>query len=635
MRYSGSLVLCLACFFPFFLRAQDEPLLNVLFIPAGLLENADAVVRSQEITFSVSAPNEAVFREKRVVTLLNSKSNYNELVLFYDDFNKIGRIRGSIYDANGKFLRDIEKNETRDHSAISNFSIYEDNRVRYLEVHHDKFPYTVVFDYEIKYRDLLFSYDDWDIQDFRTSVVEASLTVTMPEEIKLYHKSLNINLEPAITSSKGKREYQWSVKNLAAIRQEPYAPSSYEVLPQVLLSPETFEAEGYTGSMASWKNLGQFQYELTKGRDQISPALKAKVQELTAGLKTDAEKIAVLYRYLQENTRYVSVQLGIGGWQPFDAAYVEKNRYGDCKALSNFMKALLREAGIASYTALVRAGDDAPDLSADFATNVFNHMILYVPAQDTWLECTSNSAPPNYLGDFTGDREVLLITENGGQLVRTPATGNNTSVGHTVIALAPDGKASIRQEVVLHGIPHEWYRQVQEHLTPEEVKKRIQEKCPLPQAYFTRIDIKPEASAPSAVFGCDMDVPQFGSKAGKRLFLPVNPVRAFREVPPANDNRSHPVDIKTGYVETDTIVLNLPEGFSVESVPAESTTVATEFGNYSGQMIRREQERALVFVRRLEIKGGRFPAEQYAAWRNFCRDVAKADAMKVVLIQKT
>ena len=54
---------------------------------------------------------------------------------------------------------------------------------------------------------------------------------------------------------------------------------------------------------------------------------------MTTGLDT-REKIRVLYRYLQQNHRYISVQVGIGGMQPISASAVYTNGYGDCKGLS-------------------------------------------------------------------------------------------------------------------------------------------------------------------------------------------------------------------------------------------------------------------------------------------------------------
>jgi transglutaminase-like putative cysteine protease len=619
---------------PALLGAQNEPDYAALRISPELMKNAHAVIRSQEINFTVSAPDEAVLREKRVVTLFNAQSDYDRLVLFYDGFNKIGKIKGSLYDAQGRFIRDIEKKEIEDVSAINHFSIYEESRVRVVDVACDIYPYTVVFEYEVRYHDLR-GYPDWDIQDFHTSVEYSSFTVTLPQGMKLFHKELNIKLPPTEKQDGNKHSFRWEAQQLPAIKAELYAPSPFELLPQVLVSPETFKADNYTGSMASWQTFGAFQYELSKGRDVLSPALREKVRSLTQSAGTDAEKIAVLFRYLQENTRYVSVQLGIGGWQPFDALYVEKNKHGDCKALSNFMKALLKEAGITAYPVLVKAGDYYLDLPDDFATSAFNHMILYVPASETWLECTSTSFPPNYLGSGTDDRKVLLITEQGGKLARTPAmtAAVNNATNHTRILLKATGEATIAVRSVLNGALHEWFRSANENLPPDEMKKEMQKQNPLAQAYFSRLAVQPDREKPSVLLDYALDVPQFGSKAGKRLFLPLNPVNAFRDVPPLNEQRVHPVIVRDGYVETDTIILQLPEGFSVESMPAENTVFTTEFGAYSCQVERRDA--TLQCVRRLEMKPFRLPAERYAEWRNFCRDVAKTDGLKVVLVNKT
>src|SRR5574342_1196313 len=105
--------------------------------------------------------------------------------------------------------------------------------------------------------------------------------------------------------------------------------------------------------MNSWQDFGKFIYALKQGRDELPPEIKQKVHELTDGIADTKEKINVLYGYMQKNTRYVSIQLGIGGWQPFDAKYVAKKGYGDCKALSNYMYSILKEAGIKSYYAVI------------------------------------------------------------------------------------------------------------------------------------------------------------------------------------------------------------------------------------------------------------------------------------------
>ena len=63
-------------------------------------------------------------------------------------------------------------------------------------------------------------------------------------------------------------------------------------------------------------------------------------------MNNDTDKISALYKYMQDKVRYVSVQVGIGGWQPIEAETVDRLSCGDCKALANYMESLLDVAGI-------------------------------------------------------------------------------------------------------------------------------------------------------------------------------------------------------------------------------------------------------------------------------------------------
>ncbi len=98
---------------------------------------------------------------------------------------------------------------------------------------------------------------------------------------------------------------------------------------------------------------------MNNGRDVLPDATKRKIRDITKDLKTIEEKARALYAYLQGKTRYVNIQLGIGGLQPFDATTVDQTGYGDCKALSNYMVAMLKEAGVKGYYSTIMAGDNA------------------------------------------------------------------------------------------------------------------------------------------------------------------------------------------------------------------------------------------------------------------------------------
>ena len=219
---------------------------------------------------------------------------------------------------------------------------------------------------------------------------------------------------------------------LPVIPEEPFAVSQEYYDPLMLVGPTDFEMEGYKGNLSTWQEYGKFYYSLYKGRDVLPDDLKKQVHILTDNLKDPYKKIAVLYDYLQKNTHYVLIMFGIGGLQPYDAGYVAKNKYGDCKALSNFMVALLKEAGIRGYPVTIWGGEEVREFVPDFPSHQANHIICAVPVQNdtVWLECTSQSLPPGYLSAFTANRYGLLVNENGGTLVHTPAylLKDNTSI---------------------------------------------------------------------------------------------------------------------------------------------------------------------------------------------------------------
>ncbi|NJO92053.1 MAG: transglutaminase domain-containing protein [Chloroflexia bacterium] len=197
-------------------------------------------------------------------------------------------------------------------------------------------------------------------------------------------------------SLEDKMIYTWQEENIPAEKPEDRFMISFDKkTPYLLTSPNEFIMGGLNGNMADWKTFGSFFYNLNSNRDNLSPEFETRIKQLVNNVTDKKEIVKILYNYLQKNTRYVSIQLGIGGYQTLEASFVEKKGYGDCKALSNYMKAMLKSLGIASYQALISSEED---IIAEFPSNQFDHVILCVPLQkDTlWLECTNQTIPFNF-----------------------------------------------------------------------------------------------------------------------------------------------------------------------------------------------------------------------------------------------
>ncbi len=627
---SSLLFFLLWCFAPL---AQAQFFYPTTNISEEMREDAHTVVRDYAKHFEVSAPGKAIYREKAVITILDKKSWATDLVIFYDTQRKVGKIKAKIYDALGREVKKYSAKDIKDQSAVSDFSIYEDNRVKYLEFFHTHYPFTIAYEYEVIYTDI-HQYPRWRVQYYETSVENSSFTISLPKDQDISHKSANCDFEPRKWQEGNLKYYEWKVEDLTAVKKEKMAPPTFEVLPIVYVAPHSFEIEGYEGSMVDWQSYGSFMYRLNAGRDKLSPEMAAKVKSLTANASSDQDKINILYKYLQENTRYVSVQLGIGGWQTFDANYVENNKYGDCKALTNFMLSMLKEAGVTAHATLISSGDGEEEIPEDITWPGFNHVVLYVPSEHTWLECTSNHNPPNYLGSSNADRNALLISSEHSKLIRTPklSAKDNLAEHRANIQLSEDGAATITESSTLHGWLQESLRYLANNYNIEKQKEYHQRYSELPSFTFKDWKLAVEEDKPIVTRSCQLEVAKYATKAGQRFFVPLNKLHPFTEVPKSMKNRKIPIDIEHEYTLDDEYVLEIPESLAVESYPKEPIIIESDFGRFKMEV--RVEGQKVYYKRHLEIHSGQFPPERYGDLRSFYKTISKKDGSKIVLNKK-
>ena len=381
-----------------------EPKYPVSDIPEALKNNVNVVFREDKMVFTIHSESKASFYVHQVVTIFNEKGKkYAVEVIGYDKLSKIKDLSGTVYDALGKQIKRLKNNEIYDQSAFDGFSLYSDNRFKSIDLTQGTYPYTVEFEYEIEYK-YLFSIPGFVlIPDEKIAVQNSSYQLRYPQNLEPRYKVSNTDAKPLQgKTSDGLQSLTWSFSNVLPIRFEPHGPPKQDLLVTISVAPTLFEYDHYSGTMSSWDLFGQWISSLNKGRGELPAATQQKVRELTKNLNTTEEKVKVVYAFLQDKTRYVSIQLGIGGYQPFAATVVDQTGYGDCKALSNYMVSMLNTIGIPSHYALIRAGEGAASMETDFPSAQFNHAIVAVPnGQDTlWLECTSQTNQIGYQGGY-------------------------------------------------------------------------------------------------------------------------------------------------------------------------------------------------------------------------------------------
>jgi transglutaminase-like putative cysteine protease len=620
--------------------SKDEPKFPVSAIPEELKKDVNIIFREDQMTFTIHSKSRATYRVYQAITILNQNgSGYAKERIGYDKLSKITSIKASVYDAYGSLIRRLKNSEIYDQSAFDGFSLYSDNRLKSIDLSHGTYPYTVEFEYEVELKYLFHIPGFYVLGSEKASVQHSFYKLIFPTNLSPRHKSFNIESQPQKEKLSDNREsLTWTFTNVKPIKFDPAGPERDEVLQHIEAAPTDFEYEGYVGTMDSWDKYGQWISTLNKGRDILPEATKAKIRSLVAEAKTDEEKVKILYNFLQGKTRYVSIQLGIGGFQPFEASVVDKTGYGDCKALSNYMVAILREAGVKSNYALITAGESAPKLDVDFPSSQFNHAIVCVPNKgDTlWLECTSQINPFGYMGTFTGDRKALLITESGAKIVNTiryTAEQNLQSRSADVfIDLAGDATAKVK--TTYQGLQYENndlnFTVADQH---DGQKKWVQKNTSIPSfdiSSFTIVNKKDKI--PAAIVNVDLTLKRLANVSGKRIFITPNLMNRSSYVPEKVEARKTNVVRRMAYTDVDTIRYHIPEGIYPEFLP-QPVSLKTRFGEYDNSF--KIDGGNLLYIRRVKMKKGEFPPESYNELIEFFKNINKADNTKIVFISKT
>lgn len=605
-------------------------------IPENLRENAHAVMRKSETFYTVRNSGEGQRKVHYIVTILDQQGiEYSTLTVRYDKLSKVTNIEGTLYNTLGEKIKTLKKGDISDQSGISNTNLFDDVRYKVGQFNYASFPFTVEFSYEETDRNML-SYESWypHFDSENLAVEQDFFKISVPASLDLRYKELN-GIGAAVTEeNNGIKSYSWMVKNLPVLEKEPYAPRKIKYGPGVITAPNEFEVEGYQGKMSSWKDLGEFDNVLCKNRDILPEETIAEVKQLTSGITDPVQKVKKLYEYMQNKTRYISIQLGIGGWQPFEAKYVAEKGYGDCKALSNFMKSILKSANIESYYTSIQAGDDKADILTDFPSQQFNHVILCVPMkQDSiWLECTSQTNPFGYLSDFTSGRHALLATPEGGKLVMTPGYGEKDNLQHRNIqvVLNEEGDAEAETSMLFTGILQDDYASAISRMNDDEQKKFMYSQIHIPNFDLVKFSIQNEKKTiPVSKVKNSLLIRKCASKSGTRMFLNPNLMSVFNQILPVTDkSRKHDVELINAYTETDSVMFQLPAKAIIEAQPAP-VNIETAFGKYQSEVKIKDQK--LYYYRKFIRKRGIFPPGSYAELADFYKKISKADRAQVVM----
>ncbi len=557
---------------------------------------------------------------------------FTKVQIPYSRMIKIVDLQASITDTLGKTIKKLSKSDITERSNISEISLYEDHFIKEFTLKHNIYPYRLRYSYTYVQKEFL-QLEDWTpvlSNDVPTRL--ALLKVEVPTDFKIayiHHYCDHFRVD----SLKNSMIYHWRASYSGKLEEEKYAPSAARFQPQVRIMPLKFTYEE-SGSSESWQFFGRWQASLLKDLNDLPEDEIFRIHQLVMNMTDKKAIIRKLYHFLQDETRYINISIKTGGFKPYPASYVAKKKYGDCKALSVYFRAILEEVGIPSFYTKINAGTEIEPLDRSFPSQQFNHIILCVPVeQDTlWLDCTSIEAF-DYQGTFIQNRDVLVVNGNRSFLSRIPALQPfevlNSRTFH--VSYQEEGNiTTVGIDNIYRGNEYtellNYKKFVPENILEKELRKRfIGIKL---QLDTFQLMVQPRDST-FIRLKANAITDEIFKYYGKDILVNLIPFEI--QMPEKNEKRRLPLQIDYPVYKTDTLYYALPPHRNKPPLP-DNILMESEFGEYG--LAYHYHEGNLIVIKTFLLNQGNYPRSSYKAFYEFITKIISYENSAHIVLQK-
>jgi len=121
---------------------------------------------------------------------------------------------------------------------------------------------------------------------------------------------------------------------------------------------------------------------------------------------------------------------------------------------------------------------------------------------------------------------------------------------------------------------------------------------------------------------------EYASKTGTRMFIPVNPAYTSLKGMFSGNSRRFDIVLNSSLCEIDTIRLHIPENYTLET-QLKPVDIHSDYGSFKTEI--REENGALVYIQKLELVPGRYPASQFGALKDFYNKIEGLQTTKLSL----
>ena len=605
-----------------------------------------AVVLLDEQQTTVKDNGDIETRHRRAYKLLRpeARDKYGYAAVSFDNQTKLTFFKAWTITSDGKEMELKEKDAVE--FSLSSFEVFSDQRAKGIKFSAADPGSIVGYEYVQKHRPFVFE-DDWQFQDeIPTRRARFSLQLPPGWEFSEYWA----NFPKQQPQSSANNFYVWEVENVPAVEVEPEMPPFLTIASRMDIKYFPRNPALRAKTTGSWNDIGVWYANLTSASRAPSPALQQKVTELTAGISDPLKKMQLLAAYVQQQIRYVAIEVGIGGLQPHPATDVFKHQYGDCKDKVTLLGAMLNQIGVDSYYVMIDTHRGI--VNPDFPSLRGNHMIiairlpkevtantLYATVDDPQLgrllffDPTDEFVPLGYLPPELQQNYGLVITLDSGKLFLLPMLPPTTNrlLRTATLTLGPTGNLGGEVNELRWGAPAGDSRAQFVGSSPSDREKVVEKFLGTFLNNFTLTNATVgnlEKYDENFILHYQFVVEGYAKTAGNLLILRPRVVGEKGSNILAGKARKYPIEFGGTTLQSDVFDITLPAGYVVDELP-QPVDAKCDYASYKSNV--EVKDNVLHYKRTYEIKGVVVPTEKLPEVRDFFHQVAAAEKSSAVL----
>ncbi|MGA8501274.1 MAG: DUF3857 and transglutaminase domain-containing protein [Candidatus Sulfotelmatobacter sp.] len=647
----GCVVACIVIWAPRAAAGGDAPPWMHVLVNTPLPsydEKTDAILLYSEINVTVISSEKMRTQVREAYKILRPNGrDHGTVKVPFDAQSKINSLHGWCIPAQGKDY-EVKEKDAIESAYAPNFVLASDAKVKILQIPAADVGNIVGYEYETEERPI-FLQDIWEFQE-HDPVRESHYSLQLPAGWE--YKASWLNHPEVKPTQTGSNSWQWVLSDVKEIRHEPFMPPLDGVAGRLVLSFFTSEKIALNSNV-DWNAMGKWYSDLIGERIDASPQVKQQVASLTDSKATPLQKMEAVAGFVQQDIRYVAIELGVGGYQPHPAAEVFAHRYGDCKDKATLVRSMLREIGIDSYPVVIytERGAVTPQTPAHQG---FNHAILAVKLPDgaadpaliatidhpklgklLFLDPTDELTP---FGQIRGELQAnygLLVTPDGGELIELPQQPSSMNSIQRTAKLTLDATGTLKGDVREmrfgdRAASERWRLQTvtknTDHIKPiEDLLGNSLSSFRITRASLVNLQ---QTDQPFG-FNYSFESPNYAKNAGNLLLVRPRVIGSkgsgFLET---KEPRKFPIEFEGPARDTDSFEISIPAGYVVDDLPP---AVDEDFGFASYHAKTVVKGNVVDYTRTFEVKELSVPVNKAEDLRKFYRIIAGDERSTVVL----